>query len=82
MNKKLRTNKLKIGMYISIPRPWLWHSFLQNEFKITSHRQLNKLVNSKIDEVIVDTEKSDIPVVDEEEKEEKTGYSDRSQNRL
>jgi len=70
MNKKLKTNKLKIGMYISIPRPWLWHSFLQNEFKIASQKQLNKLAHSKIDEVIVDTEKSDIPVEDEEDKQE------------
>jgi HD-GYP domain-containing protein (c-di-GMP phosphodiesterase class II) len=79
MQKKISTDQLKIGMYIKIPRSWLWHSFFQNEFKIKSQTQLNKLLNSKIKEVIVDTERSDIPI-DEAKKVQKEEPSDPDEN--
>jgi len=59
MDKKVRTNDLKIGMYIKLKGSWIDHPFLKNEFMIKSQSQINKLKTYEVLSVMVDIDKSD-----------------------
>jgi len=58
MLKKIRTENLKIGMYVILPGSWLSHPFLTNEFFITSDDQIKKLMDSGVMQVQVDSARS------------------------
>jgi HD-GYP domain-containing protein (c-di-GMP phosphodiesterase class II) len=76
MTKKIQTAHLQKGMYVILPRKWLAHPFLKNEFCIESNIQIEKILKAGIAEVAVDMEKSDYKdnlnsqtIVEPEEKE-------------
>ncbi len=60
MIKKVKTKYLKFGMYVILGASWLHHSFLKPNFKITSEKQIKKILNDRIKEVKVDTSKSEV----------------------
>ncbi|UCH63710.1 MAG: DUF3391 domain-containing protein [Fidelibacterota bacterium] len=60
MIKKIRTEDLKVGMYVMLGQYWLRHSFMKPNFKITSEKQIEKIISDKIPVVKVDTSKSDV----------------------
>lgn len=70
MKKKFNPEDLKIGMYIEVPDKWINHPFFKNEFKITSHEQIQKFIESNIGRVVVDMKKSDVSSTQEQENEE------------
>ncbi len=60
MIKKVKTEDLKVGMYVMLGQSWLRHSFLKPSFKITSEKQIKKILYNGIKEVKVDTSKSEV----------------------
>jgi HD-GYP domain-containing protein (c-di-GMP phosphodiesterase class II) len=58
MQKTINTDNLKIGMYVILPLSWYQHPFVKNEFLIRSKEQIQKISESGIAEVILDTRKS------------------------
>jgi HD-GYP domain-containing protein (c-di-GMP phosphodiesterase class II) len=69
MQEAVKTNSLKIGMYIILPESWFSHPFARNEFLINSQEQIQKLLGSNIREVIVDTDKSTFSESDKSRKQ-------------
>ena len=65
MIKKVKTEDLKVGMYVMLGQYWLRHSFMKPNFKITSEKQIKKIISDKIRVVKVDTSKSE--VIEEED---------------
>jgi HD-GYP domain-containing protein (c-di-GMP phosphodiesterase class II) len=61
MLQDIQKRELKIGMYVILPGSWLSHSFLKNEFLITSEDQIKKLIDSKLTCVKVDFSRSNLP---------------------
>ena len=57
MLKTFQTKNLKTGMYVILSESWHKHSFLKNNFIIRSEGQINKLIESGITKVTVDTDK-------------------------
>jgi HD-GYP domain-containing protein (c-di-GMP phosphodiesterase class II) len=66
MLQDIETHELKIGMYVVLPGSWLTHSFLKNEFLVTSEDQIKKLIDSKLPRLKIDLSKSQIPGKKEE----------------
>jgi HD-GYP domain-containing protein (c-di-GMP phosphodiesterase class II) len=62
MLQKIRTDQLRVGMYILLPRSWTRHPFLRNRFAIKSQDQIRKIVESGITAVMVDPVRSTVPV--------------------
>ncbi len=60
MIKKVKTEDLKVGMYVMLEQSWLRHSFMKPNFKITSEKQIKKILHDRIREVKVDTSKSEV----------------------
>ena len=60
MIKKVKTEDLKVGMYVMLGQSWLRHSFLKPNFKITSEKQIKKIISDGIRVVKVDTSKSEV----------------------
>jgi len=60
MKKKVKVHDLKIGMRVHLPSAWLNHPFLKNRFTITSHDQIQKIIDSGFKEVIVDVSSSSV----------------------
>ncbi|MBU0483216.1 MAG: HD-GYP domain-containing protein [Proteobacteria bacterium] len=54
----LPAKELKVGMYVIMPVSWLYHPFLRNQFLITSQGDLNEILKSGVEEVQVDSSKS------------------------
>jgi len=61
MLRKIRTEHLKIGMYVILPTSWLSHPFLKNEFLIKSDDQIRKLLDSGLIHVEIDSARSSAP---------------------
>jgi len=61
MIKTVKTQDIKTGMYVVLPKKWFAHPFLKNEFLITSPEQIVKLLEARIVEVSIDTAKSTFP---------------------
>ncbi len=66
MQKKILAGNLKLGMYVILPGSWLEHPFLKGQFLLTSQEQIEKIVESGITEVAIDTAKGkdDVEPVD------------------
>lgn len=58
MIKKIKTNDLKIGMYIhDLNCSWMDHGFIKQQFKITSSKDIQKMRAHGIKQVDIDTKK-------------------------
>lgn len=58
MIKQIPAAKLKIGMHVhDLNCSWLRHPFVRNSFKIISEEQIRQILNAKIKELYIDTEK-------------------------
>ncbi len=58
MLKKIKVSDARLGMYIhSISGKWLENPFWKKSFKLTEQKDLNKLLNSGLEELIIDTDK-------------------------
>ncbi|MFC1543042.1 HD-GYP domain-containing protein [Candidatus Neomarinimicrobiota bacterium] len=60
MIKKVKSEDLQVGMYVMLGQSWLRHSFLKPNFRITSDKQIKKILHDGIKEVKVDTSKSEV----------------------
>lgn len=63
MIKKIPSADLRLGMYIhELDCDWLTHPFLKNQFKLSSDSQIEKIVETGIHYVYIDTDKGlDVP---------------------
>ncbi len=59
MKKKVKTEDLRVGLYINLGESWLRHSFLRPTFKLTSDKQITKIIEQGFRTVMVDLERSD-----------------------
>jgi HD-GYP domain-containing protein (c-di-GMP phosphodiesterase class II) len=58
MIKTVKTQDLKVGMYVILPKKWFAHPFLKNEFLIDSPKQIAKMIEVGISEASINTDKS------------------------
>jgi HD-GYP domain-containing protein (c-di-GMP phosphodiesterase class II) len=58
MQRTINIDNLKVGMYVILPVSWYQHPFVKNEFLIKSKDQIEKISESGITEVILDTKRS------------------------
>ncbi|MEN3112417.1 HD-GYP domain-containing protein [Uliginosibacterium paludis] len=74
MIKKIDSSELRVGMYIhELDCDWLSHPFLKNQFKIGTEAQIEKIVESGIHYVYIDTDKGvDLPDAPTEEEVRET----------
>lgn len=63
MRKKVKADKLQLGMYVILSQSWIRHPFLKNEFKISSTDQIKKIQSFGINQVIVDEDRSSVQTV-------------------
>ncbi len=54
MSKTIKISELQIGMFIHLPSAWRAHPFLRNSFTITSEKQIRKLIDYGITDVVID----------------------------
>ena len=57
---ELGIQDLKIGMHVILPRSWFKHPFLKNKFVLSSRKEIEKLREFGISQVMVDLSKSRI----------------------
>lgn len=55
MRTAVKVEDLKIGMHIILPASWFSHPFLTNQFTISSHEEIQKIISSGFKEVEADT---------------------------
>lgn len=55
MIKTIPVKQLEVGMYVNLPMSWLSHSFIKNKFLITSRTQIDKIIQSSLKEIKIDT---------------------------
>lgn len=60
MLEKIRTEKLRVGMYVILPLSWFTHPFFKNRFSITSEKQIRQMLDCGITEVTVDLSRSTV----------------------
>jgi HD-GYP domain-containing protein (c-di-GMP phosphodiesterase class II) len=60
MEKTIKVNELKVGMYVILSLSWYKHPFINNEFTVTAQSQIDKIIESNIREILIDTEKSHV----------------------
>ncbi|PXW87251.1 putative nucleotidyltransferase with HDIG domain [Nitrosomonas sp. Nm84] len=66
MIKKIKTDDVRLGMYIhEIRGNWLEHPFWRKSFKLDNQKDFDKLLNCNMDEIWIDTSKGLDVVVDE-----------------
>jgi len=65
MQKTIKAENLKVGMYVVLPVSWFKHPFLTNEFVIKSPDQIHKILDFGISDIIIDTTKG-MPVANTE----------------
>lgn len=58
--QKVDVHKLQIGMYVYMPVSWKAHPFLKNNFRISSPSQIQKLIETGLENVMVDAARSKI----------------------
>jgi HD-GYP domain-containing protein (c-di-GMP phosphodiesterase class II) len=65
MLRKLQVAKLEPGMFVSnIPVSWFAHPFWRTSFRIRDERDIERLVEAGVQEVLIDTQRgADIPIV-------------------
>src|SRR4249919_1740640 len=70
MIKKIKVDKLKPGIFVhDFNCGWLHHPFLKNRFKLSSDKEIEKVISYGIREVYIDTDSGldvdDAPTQDE-----------------
>lgn len=66
MIKKIKTDDVRLGMYIhEIRGNWLEHPFWRKSFKLDNQKDFDKLLNCNLDEIWIDTSKGLDVAVDE-----------------
>lgn len=55
MIKTVSVNALQLEMYVNLPMSWMSHSFIKNKFLITSRKQIEKIIQSGLKEIKIDT---------------------------
>lgn len=66
MIKKIKTDDVRLGMYIhEIRGNWLEHPFWRKSFKLDDQKDFDKLLNCNLDEIWIDTNKGLDVAVDE-----------------
>ena len=56
MIKKVKASDLKVGMYIhDLNVPWLEHGFAKNRFLLQDEKQIERIIQVNISEVLIDT---------------------------
>ncbi|HUH66882.1 MAG TPA: DUF3391 domain-containing protein, partial [Syntrophales bacterium] len=60
MQKRINADNLKVGMYVILTVPWYQHPFVKNEFLIKTRDQIQKIHESGMAEVILDTKRSNV----------------------
>jgi HD-GYP domain-containing protein (c-di-GMP phosphodiesterase class II) len=65
MRATIKTEDLKLGMYVILPVSWFKHPFLKNEFVIRSRDQIDKIIDHGIAEIVIDTEKGEVITAEE-----------------
>ena len=60
MIKKVKTKDLRMGMYVILPRKWISHPFISNQFVISTKTEISKIIGAGIEEVSIDTGQSKI----------------------
>lgn len=66
MIKKIKTDDVRLGMYIhEIRGNWLEHPFWRKSFKLDNQKDFDKLLNCNLDEIWIDTDKGLDVAVDE-----------------
>lgn len=53
-------NQLKVGMYVILPSSWLHHPFFRSEFKVTSEKEIDKIINAGFNQILVDYSRGDV----------------------
>lgn len=63
MIKRIQASELRVGMFIhELDCDWLTHPFLKNQFKLISDKQIQKIVDTGIHHVYIDTDRGlDVP---------------------
>ena len=56
--KKIDAGDLQVGMYAIMPTSWDEHPFLKNKFQLTSQKQIDKIINFGLAQVLIDTEQT------------------------
>lgn len=70
----LKTEKLKVGMFIDLSDSWMSNPFWKSSFEIKSEKEIDKIIKAGIKGVNVDTNKSRIPIdIPQEKKAETVG---------
>jgi len=59
MRATIKTQDLKLGMYVMLPVSWFKHPFLKNEFIIRSQDQIDRIIDHGIIEIVIDTDKGE-----------------------
>jgi len=59
MDKTIKIQDLRIGMYVTLPVSWLKHPFLKNKFIIKSQDQIDKIIDYGITEIAIDIDKGE-----------------------
>lgn len=63
MIKRIQASELRVGMFVhELDCDWLTHPFLKNQFKLISDKQIQKIVETGIHHVYIDTDRGlDVP---------------------
>lgn len=74
MIKKISASELKVGMFIhELDCDWLTHPFLKNQFKLSADKQIQKIIDTGIHYVYIDTDRGlDVPNAPTEEEVRET----------
>jgi HD-GYP domain-containing protein (c-di-GMP phosphodiesterase class II) len=57
MIKNIKIQNLRVGMFVNLSAQWHQHNFAKNQFLITSFKQIEKIKESGIQFINIDTEK-------------------------
>lgn len=60
MQRSVKTDDLKIGMYVILPTSWFKHPFAKNEFFLEVGEQIRRIRDCGLKEVLIDTERSTV----------------------
>jgi HD-GYP domain-containing protein (c-di-GMP phosphodiesterase class II) len=75
-HKTIKVNDVKPGMFIMLPMSWLNHPFIKNNFLIKTPEDIQKLKQSKVKQVLIDIEKSEIDIPDSEQPNQEEAVPD------
>ncbi len=64
---KLKPEHLRPGMYVILPSTWLNHPFFKSSFLLKSRQQIEKIMQSGFEEVLIDTRKGIAPQLPEKD---------------